>query len=129
MQPSLYMMQVTMIWVLLRNKSSAMEVLEFAKMFKHKGADSPIYNNWVGNIYNNQTRSSEMTNFWSNQKYTNLKNYNWIKEHLGDNSVEFQTYDRPGTRGGRHEMESSFQEKNMNQDLIWDIFWLKIKQN
>ena len=65
-------------------------------------------------------RNSEVSNIGSNLKYANLKNYNWINEQLQDNSVNYQNYGRPGTRGGRHEMESSFQEKNMNQDLVWD---------
>ena len=46
-------------------------------MFKHKGSESPDYcNNSLGYIYNNQNRSSEMSNSGNNLKYTNLKNYN-----------------------------------------------------
>ena len=90
-------------------------------MFKHKGSESPDYcNNSLGYIYNNQNRSSEMSNSGNNLKYTNLKNYNWIKEQIGENSMSYQNYGRPWGRGGKQDLDSSFQERSCHQDLAGD---------
>lgn len=105
-----------------KKKSSAMEVMEFAKMFKNKGEESPSYTKGpIAELYNGRAKNTALPISSNNLEYRDLKNFNWIKDQLRDDSQKHHKYDRPCTRGGEKQgLDFSFIDKNNNQDLAGD---------
>jgi hypothetical protein len=101
-----------------KKKSSAMEVMEFAKIFRNKGEDSPNYGGGLSAELFNGRKTNCIPSTGNNLEYRDLKNFNWIKEQFNSDSKFAQ---RPWTRGGeKRGMDFSFIEtKNTNHlDLI-----------
>lgn len=103
-----------------KKKTSAMNVLEFAKVFKNKGEDSPVYNKGISNeLYNGRKNPGLTSN--NNIDYRDLKNYNWIKDKLQNEVKPVQKLERPCTRGGdQRGLDFSFIDKPSNEDFPTD---------
>lgn len=79
-----------------KKKSSAMEVMEFAKMFKNKGEDSPSFNKGLANeLKNGRTKNSGIPLTGNNLEYRDLKNFNWIKDQMNQDVRPVPKFDRP----------------------------------
>lgn len=94
-------------------KSSAMKVLEYAKMFKNQGLSQEQVAS--------QAKNSQVPSTSNNLEYRDLKNFNWINEKMNNEKKPPSKLDRPCTRGGdMRGLDFSFIEPNKNNDLIQD---------
>lgn len=79
-----------------KKKSSAMEVMEFAKMFKNKGEESPNFSKGLGNEFNLRGgKNPPLPLTKNNLEYRDLKNFNWIKDQMNNELRRNQKFDRP----------------------------------
>ena len=94
-------------------KSSAMKVLEYAKMFKNQGMTQDQVAKHVKN--------SHIPSTSNNLEYRDLKNFNWINEQMNNDKKPSSKLERPCTRGGDiRGLDFSFIDPNKNNDLIQD---------
>jgi len=117
----LYITWTPAIPVLVNKKSAAMEVMEFAKIFRNKGEDSPTYSGGLAtDLQNNRAKNKCLPTTGNNLEYRDLKNFHWIKDQFNSDNMHYKKLERPCTRGGeKRGLDLSFIEKDHNQqDLI-----------
>ena len=92
------------------------------RCLNNKGEESPSYNKGlISELYNGRVKNAGLPISGNNLEYRDLKNFNWIKEQLRDDSQKHQKFERPCTRGGEKQgLDFSFIEKGANQDLAGD---------
>lgn len=103
-----------------KKKSSAMEVMEFAKIFKNKGEEKGNYDNAFGTDMNNHRAKNPCPPLTGNNlEYRDLKNFNWIKGQMNNDHKPQQKPERPWTRGGeKRGLDFSFIEQDNRNDLV-----------
>lgn len=92
------------------------------RCLNNKGEESPGYSKGpIGELYNGRMKNTGLPISSNNLEYRDLKNFNWIKDQLRDDSQKHHKYERPCTRGGEKQgLDFSFIDKNANQDLVGD---------
>lgn len=102
-----------------KKKTSAMEVMDFAKIFKNKGEESGSNNAFSNEMNKHRSKNPCLPITKNNVEYRDLKSFNWIKNQLDNDPKPDHKLERPVTRGGeKRGLDFSFVEQDNRNDLV-----------
>jgi hypothetical protein len=102
-----------------KKKTSAMEVMDFAKIFKNKGEESGSNNAFSNEMNKHRSKNPCPPITKNNAEYRDLKSFNWIKNQMDNDPKPDHKLERPVTRGGeKRGLDFSFVEQDNRNDLV-----------